>query len=57
MKELRWPTKKHIRYARYTKRTGKEANEVSDSQAAFALHIFQSDDERTLTRESWSHSF
>lgn len=35
--------KNHIYYARYTKWTGKKANEVTDMQAAFALHIFQSD--------------
>lgn len=35
--------KKHIYYARYTEWTGKKANEVTDLQAAFALHIFQSD--------------
>lgn len=32
-----------IMAATYTKWTGKKANEVTDLQAAFALHVFQSD--------------
>lgn len=52
--ELRWPTKNHIHYTSYTKWTGEEVNEVSDLQAVFALHIFQSDYESSLTRESCS---
>lgn len=48
--------KNHIHYTSYTKWTGEEVNEVLDLQAAFALHIFQSDYESSLTRESCSHS-
>lgn len=54
--DLRWLTKIHTHYTSYTKWTGEEVNEVSDLQAAFALHIFQSDYESSLTRASCSHS-
>lgn len=36
-----------IMAATYTKWTGKKANEVTDLQAAFVLHIFQSESSKT----------
>lgn len=44
LEKFRWPTKNtYVYYTRYTKWTGKKANEVTDLQAALVVHVFQSD--------------